>query len=394
VTPYASLTYFLVAFSATLPAAVAAVVGRSGRLWLLVLTTVMLLMQYSGVAPLYPGHQVDELWLVLGFGVLQFALASTFLVVRSRWSVRWPFYVVLLLALVPLIATRVTALTAPDQETFGLVGFLGISYVTFRALDVLIGIQDRLIRSVSAVDYLLFLFFFPTVSSGPIDRYRRFTGDLGRSRSRSELVADADAFVHQLFTGLLYKFVIATLIERYWLGPARDDASLLGTISFMYAYSLDLFFDFAGYSAFAIGLSYLLGVHTPENFRRPFLAPNIREFWDRWHISLSHFLRDLLYMRFVMLATRRRWLRGAQAASSAGLLLSFGLMGAWHGLQGQYLLYGLYHAALMIGHELFGRWERRRGTPRDGRARRLVSTVVTFHCVCFGFLIFSGRLTP
>jgi membrane protein involved in D-alanine export len=257
---------------------------------------------------------------------------------------------------------------------------------------VLFGVQDRLIASLSPTSYLLFLFFFPTVSSGPIDRYRRFTGDLARPRTRRELVADADVCVHHVFTGLLYKFVIAALIEQYWLGPTRNDATLLGTVSFMYAYSLHLFFDFAGYSAFAIGLSYLLGVHTPENFNRPFLARNIREFWDRWHISLSHFFRDHVYMRFVMHATRRRWLRSKHAASYLGLLLSFGLMGAWHGLQGQYLVYGLYHAALVIGHDLFGRWDRRRGVARTGRAWRIVSTVATLHAVCVGFLVFSGRL--
>ena len=391
-TPYASLTYFLVAFSALLPAAAIAAIGRLSRRWLLVLTAVMLLIQYSGVAHLGADRQIGEIWLVAGFGAFQYALASAFLVVRSRWGARWPFYLALSLALAPLVVTRLTTLPWGDQALLGPVGFLGISYVTFRALDVLFGIQDRLVKSVSPSSYLLFLFFFPTVSSGPIDRYRRFLGDVSRSRSRSELLADADVGVHHLFTGLLYKFVIAALIDQYWLAPARDGAGLLADISFMYAYTLHLFFDFAGYSAFAIGLSYLLGVHTPANFQRPFLATNIREFWDRWHISLSHFFRDHVYMRFVMHATRRRWFPEKHTASYVGLLLSFGLMGAWHGLQGQYLVYGLYHAALVIGHDLFGRWDRRRGVARRGLAWRVAATALTFHCVCFGFLIFSGRL--
>ena len=81
------------------------------------------------------------------------------------------------------------------------------------------------------------------------------------------------------------------------------------TLSYMYAYSLYLFFDFAGYSAFAIGFSYLLGVHTPENFNRPFLSRNIKEFWTRWHITLSFWFRDFIYMRFLLTAFKKKWFR-------------------------------------------------------------------------------------
>jgi len=393
VTPYASLTYWVIAAYALVPALIIAWTGRLGRSWLLILTAVMLLVQYGGVVPLGSDVAVREIWLVVGFGVFQYAIASTFLAVRSlASSSRRLHYGVLPLALVPLIATRLSTVSPGEQATLGLAGFLGISYATFRAADVLFGIQDGLIRSLSPRSYLLYLFFFPTVSSGPIDRYRRFIVDLDRRRTRAELRADADVCVHYVFTGLLYKFVLAALVEQTWLAPLREETGFLATASFMYAYTFHLFFDFAGYSAFAIGLSYLLGVHTPENFRRPFLARNIREFWDRWHISLSHFFRDHVYMRFVMHATRRRWFRSKYAASYLGLLLSFGLMGAWHGLQGQYLLYGLYHAALVVGQDLFSRWDRRRGVRRDGLVWRMTATVMTFHCVCFGFLIFSGRL--
>ena len=110
-------------------------------------------------------------------------------------------------------------------------------------------------------------------------------------------------------TGLLYKFVVATLIQRHWMEPAAASTSLGSTISYMYAYTLYLFFDFAAYSAFAIGVSRILGIRTPENFASPFAASNIREFWNRWHISLSSFLRDHVYMRIVMAATRGRWFR-------------------------------------------------------------------------------------
>jgi len=132
----------------------------------------------------------------------------------------------------------------------------------------------------------MFLFFFPTISAGPIDRYRRFVPDWRKRRNRAEFLTDVDGAVHHFFRGLLYKFILAALIEQHWLKVAARSDSFGALVSYMYAYSFYLFFDFAGYSAFAISISYLFGFHTPENFNRPFLAQNIRDFWNRWHITL------------------------------------------------------------------------------------------------------------
>ena len=155
----------------------------------------------------------------------------------------------------------------------------------------------------------------------------------------------------------------------------------------MYAYSLHLFFDFAGYSAFAIGTGYLLGVRMQENFNRPFWARNIVEFWDRWHISLSSWLRDHVYGRFVMTAMKGQWFAEPRVAGYLGSGLAFAAMGVWHGPEPRYIAYGLYHALLVVGHEIL---VVRRG--RRSAMPPMLARVVTFHCVCFGFLIFSGRL--
>ena len=162
----------------------------------------------------------------------------------------------------------------------------------------------------------------------------------------------------------------------------------------MYGYSLYLYFDFAGYSAFAVGVSYLLGIHTPENFNRPFLAGNIKDFWNRWHISLSTWLRDHVYMRFMLAATKGRWFTGKYTASYLGFFLTFGLMGLWHGIEPYYLLYGLYHGTLLVGHDLFTRWNKPRRVWGNGPLWRATGTLVTFHMVCLGFLLFSGRIGP
>ena len=183
------------------------------------------------------------------------------------------------------------------------------------------------------------------------------------------------------------------MIERYWIDRVAS-GGLLSTLSFMYGYTLYLYFDFAGYSEFAVGISYLLGIHTPENFNRPFRAGNIKDFWNRWHISLSTWFRDHVYMRFMLAATKGRWFTGRYTASYFGLFLSFGLMGLWHGIEPYYLLYGLYHGTLLVGHDFFTRWNKRQRVWKDGPLWRAAGTLVTFHLVCLGFLLFSGRIGP
>ena len=105
-----------------------------------------------------------------------------------------------------------------------------------------------------------------------------------------------------MFLGFLYKYIIGYIIHYYWiinLAIISNGNYALFAIMSMYSYSFYLFFDFAGYSAFAIGVSYILGIKTPENFNKPFLSRNIREFWNRWHMTLSFWFRDYVYMRFV-----------------------------------------------------------------------------------------------
>lgn len=139
-------------------------------------------------------------------------------------------------------------------------------------------------------------------------------------------------------------------------------------------------------------MSRFLGVRSPENFTRPFLAVNIVDFWNRWHQSLSTWFRDHVYMRLVVRATRERWFASRFTASYLGFFVTFLLMGAWHGLNVSYLVYGLYHAGLLIGHSLITRWTRRWPTVTGSRWWPLLGRVTTLNAVCFGFLIFSGRL--
>lgn len=387
--PYASFVYFLVALCATLPALVFGLLGRFRRALIVATSLAMLFIQYWIPQKIWGGVFIQGIWIVLGFAAYQWLLAWGFLRLRLGGQQRRAYYAALLLGLLPLAAAKFLPFFFSN---YGL-AFLGLSYVTFRCLDVIFGIQDGVIQSLAPVQYLAYLLFFPPISSGPIDRFKRFEMDWKPERTRDEFLQDLDGAVQRIFTGFLYKFILAALIKTYWLDPAAGGAGLWPTISYMYAYSFYLFFDFAGYSLFAIGFSYLLGVHTPENFNRPFLAPNIREFWNRWHISLSWWFRDHVYSRFVFAALKGHWFKSKYTASYLGFFLAFGLMGVWHGVALNYIVYGLYHAALLAGQDGLSRWNKQRKLLRgEGLAWRTASILLTFNLVCFGFLIFSGRL--
>jgi membrane protein involved in D-alanine export len=389
VIPYADFAYWGLLLYPAVPTFVLAWGRRLRQVWILLVTVGMLAIQYAAEQRFGSSTTVREIWLVLGVGVFQYVLAAMFLVLRQRVRTRWLFWCVIGLALAPLVSSRMLPVVAPTYA----VGFLGISYLTFRCLDVTLGIQDGLIREPSIPSYFAYILFFPTISAGPIDRYRRFLTDWVHSRTRREFIQDVDGAVHRIFTGLLYKFILAELIRRYWLDPAAGMSGLTGTIAYMYAYSLFLFFDFAGYTAFAVGVGYLFGIHTPENFQRPFLARDIRDFWNRWHISLSWWFRDHVYMRFVMAATRGHWFSDRYVASYLGYCMAMGLMGLWHGFAVQYIVYGLYHALLLIGHDLFTRWNTAHKLWRDTLTWRVAGVALTSQFVCFGFLIFSGHLS-
>ncbi|MFN8473582.1 MAG: D-alanyl-lipoteichoic acid biosynthesis protein DltB [Anaerolineae bacterium] len=386
--PYADLAYFVLVGLLAVPVLIPRLGERIRRPWILIATGIMLVLQYSVGEAGRTRVVVTDLPVVIAWGVYQLALAQVFLRLRLRLTRRVVFYTFLGLSLLPLVAAKVAPLVAPQT----LVGFLGISYVTFRALDVIFGVQDRLIQALPVGQYVAYLLFFPTISAGPIDRYRRFEKDWTADASRTRL-ADVDGAAQHLFRGLLYKFILAALIQRYWLAPAENAHGILGLASYMYAYSFYLFFDFAGYSALAISASYLFGIHSPENFHRPFIARDIRDFWNRWHMSLSFWFRDHVYMRFVLAATKGKWFKGRYTASYLALLLNFVLIGMWHGLQPNYILYGLYHAVLMIGYEWFSRWNKAHKVWGEGRLWHAAAVFVTFNVVCVGFLIFSGHLS-
>lgn len=209
--------------------------------------------------------------------------------------------ILVVLSILPLVINKVFAITH-----LHLLAFIGISYMSFKTIQIMIEISDGLIKEkISAVEYIQFLLFFPTVSAGPIDRSRRFMSEMKERMPRTEYLELAGEGVYRLILGLLYKIVFSTLSYHYLVG-LTNHGTFVYSMKYMYLYTLYLFFDFAGYSLMAVGSSNILGIRTPMNFNKPFLSIDIKDFWNRWHITLSTWLRDFVFSRVFMEATKKK----------------------------------------------------------------------------------------
>ena len=325
----------------------------------------------------------------IGFCIAEFIVLRVWLKVMKKYGRKSSFYVLFLaLGMAPLVISKLSN----HFMGFNLLGFMGISYMTFKILQMIIEIYDELIEEVPAFDYFSFLLFFPSVLSGPIDRSQRYTKDLNTIPQRSDYMEMAGTGLYKIITGLVYKFVCASLIYQIliWVNPQHG---LMADLIYMYAYGFYLFFDFAGYSRMAIGTAYLFGVKTPENFNAPFKSKDIMDFWDRWHITLSHWFRDYLFSRLMMRWIKNKRFSSRLTAAACGFMINMTVMGLWHGLDIFYIMYGIYHGALLTLTEIWNKKSKFRKKHKKDKGYIAVSTFITFNLVMFGLFIFSGRFT-
>lgn len=375
--PYSGLGFFLTLAVLLVPAVFLGLRGKNLRVCGMAVTAVMLLCIFDT-----PG----KLLTLALFWAWQLAVIFGYLALRKKSEKRVCLWLALLLSLAPLILTKLSVFV----EAFSIFSLLGISYVSFRAAQILVEIFDGHIKTLNALDVSYFLLFFPSILSGPIDRFQRFSGDLQKTRTGEGYEALLKEGLWRLGTGAVYNFVFGNLIWQYWVSKVPDTA--LGTFSYMYGYTLFMFFNFAGYSRMAVGTAYILGIEQPENFNRPFLSLDMKDFWSRWHISLSTFLRDYVYTRFCMAALRGKWFKERRTCSYLGYVLTMLVMGLWHGLTVSYLIYGAYHGLLMCLNDILDtrckKFKALKKNPKAAWPLRLV----TLHLFSFGLLIFSGRL--
>ena len=290
------------------------------------------------------------------------------------------------LSIFPLVINKVFALTS-----LHLLAFIGISYMSFKTIQIMLEISDGLIKEkISIKDYLQFLLFFPTVSAGPIDRSRRFLKEINEVMPRKEYLELAGDGVYRIVLGLLYKVVLSTYVYQMLL-TLSNTGTVVYSIKYMYLYTLYLFFDFAGYSLMAVGSSNILGIQTPMNFNKPFLSVDIKDFWTRWHITLSTWLRDFVFSRVLMQVIRKKWFKNRLHNATYAYMVNMLVMGFWHGLSVSYIVYGFYHGVLMAGFEVYQKKSNFYKKNKNKNWYKLLSWFVTMNLVMVGFFIFSGE---
>ena len=290
------------------------------------------------------------------------------------------------LSILPLVINKVFALTS-----LHLLAFIGISYMSFKTIQIMLEISDGLIKErISVKDYLQFLLFFPTVSSGPIDRSRRFLKEINEVMPRKDYLELAGDGIYRIVLGLLYKVVLSTYVYQMLLDLNNTD-TVVYSIKYMYLYTLYLFFDFAGYSLMAVGSSNILGIQTPMNFNKPFLSVDIKDFWTRWHITLSTWLRDFVFSRVLMQVIRKKWFKNRLHNATYAYMVNMLVMGFWHGLSVSYIVYGFYHGVLMAGFEVYQKKSNFYKKNKNKKWYKLLSWFVTMNLVMVGFFIFSGE---
>ena len=274
--------------------------------------------------------------------------------------------------------------------------WLGFSYIAFRLIHVLRDKHTstgsvRRLPELTLPEFATYVIFFPSLSAGPIDRVERFAQDL---RNESTLTQNATLDAGQrIVIGLFKKFVIADALALIALNDAL--AAQVRTAGWMwihlYAYAFQIYFDFSGYTDIAIGIARLVGIKLPENFLSPYTKPNLTQFWNNWHMTLTQWFRAYFFNPF------NRWIRGyknipAWTMILIGQLATMLLIGLWHGVTFNFILWGAWHG---LGLFLQNRWSdfaKKRFTisnPRIQTAMQLGGILLTFHFVAIGWVFFA-----
>lgn len=288
------------------------------------------------------------------------------------------------------------------------ISWLGFSYLAFRLLHVLQDANTGRLGKVPLSNFLVYAFFFPSYTAGPIDRLPRFIQDLQsihQPEQSTSILKNLSAWIgsenfsngsQRIVKGIFKKFVLADSLAII----AMNDVSAMQVRDgfwvwmLVYAYSLRIYLDFSGYTDIAIGIGNWLGIKLPENFSQPYLKTNLTSFWNSWHITLSQWFRAYFFNPFT------RWLRSHPSQLPVwSIILSgqFGVMlliGLWHGISWNFFLWGLWHAIGLFMHNRWLDWRRsfQKFTPATKSMNQISSATgwfLTFNYVSLGWVWFA-----
>lgn len=280
---------------------------------------------------------------------------------------------------------------APPAMPFDIILPLGISFFVFEFIHYVVDVYRGSEPIKSFLAFSLFASFFPTQIAGPIKRFQDFIPQFLSPAKFS--IKDLDSGVSLILLGLFKKVLLADNLAFFVQGGFQHPElfNSLDLWIFTYAFAFQIYFDFSGYTDIARGSAMLFGYKVPINFNLPYLAKNIAEFWHRWHISLSTWLRDYL---FIPLGGSR----GSRWNVYRNLMITMSLGGLWHGASMHFLIWGVFHGAMLGLHRIFkeGRtWLADRGhgwisAAIDSKVGTVLSMLFTFHVVCIGWVLFRA----
>ena len=264
---------------------------------------------------------------------------------------------------------------------------LGLSYLALELIHYMVERSRGRIKDRSLPNLAAFVFFFPCRVAGPIKRYGDFTASVAQANGSSR---DVYIGCYRILAGLFKKVVLADLLNGV---AATADAATTPELAWkaMAAYSLALYMDFSAYSDFAIGVSRVMGIRVPENFNWPYLSTNIQDFWNRWHMSLSTWVRDYVFSTVGRQLFKTPLRHRPGVIATASYFATFLVVGAWHGLAINFLVWGAYHGVLVTLFHFYKAW-----LPDSVAASRIYQSrvvsaggvVLTFALVTIGLVFF------
>ncbi|MEG2298134.1 MAG: D-alanyl-lipoteichoic acid biosynthesis protein DltB [Anaerovoracaceae bacterium] len=376
---FGDFQFFLALILLAIPAIVLGVLEKPLKHYTLVVSLVFIWMAL--------GANTKALTYLIVFVIIELCAVKLYLYLNAKYRRNKTLYwIFVIIGILPLVISKVSGL-----YHLGIFGFLGISYLTFKVVQIIIEIYDEIIKEIDILEFLCFILLFTAITSGPIDRSRRFHQDYTAIIPRDEYLELVGTGLFKICLGMVYKFALAASFFQLltWFGHG----GIKGNLIYMYSYSFYLFFDFAGYSLMAIGASYIFGIKTPENFDKPFLSKDIKDFWNRWHISLSHWFRDFIFSRLMMKFIRGKYFKSKVTAASIGFMINMTIMGIWHGLEIHYIMYGMYHGVLLALTEVYQKKSKFYKAHKKDKWHIYLSWFITFNLIVFGFFIFSGKFT-
>lgn len=271
-----------------------------------------------------------------------------------------------------------------SSTTFKIILPLAISFYTFQMLAYVIDVYRKKVESkISLLDFTIFILFFPQLIAGPIMRSQDFLPELKNIKAKPEYLSPGLSFIA---LGILKKVLIADnlalLIDPVWANPSSYD--WLTLLLVIHGFTWQIYCDFSGYTDIARGCAFLLGFKIPENFRSPFLADSAKDLWQRWHVTLSTWLRDYIY---IPLGGNRQ----GEVRSYINLIITFTLGGLWHGANFTYVLWGFYHGVVLSIERIFEKMNFK--VTSTNFLWKIVCILYAYHIFLFGAIMFRSNHT-